>query len=133
MSQTNPSRTVAAELTQGLTRDDLEALRKRAGLESLPDGSLSRALAEHGFSVEDMVTLLMAALVEKSNEAKAKDDELHSLRELCHSQEKAIDQIYDQTVRLKSLLTAICPGEADTGDVMAQLRALAESPTHRHI
>lgn len=130
MSEPHPSRTVAAELTRNLTRDDLEALRQRAGLESLPEGSLADALVEHGFSVEDMVTLLMAALVEKSNEVRNQAREIERLDRLCREQVKAIDQFADQASRLKSVLTRLGPSRKSE-TVMDTLRALVESPTRR--
>lgn len=130
MSDSHPSRTVAAELTRNLTRDDLEALRRRAGLESLPEGSLSDALVEHGFSVEDMVTLLMAALVEKSNEVRDQAREIDRLNRLCREQVRAIDQIADQTSRLKSVLKRF-GSDARSESAMDNLRSLVESPTRR--
>lgn len=130
MAAQNPSRTVAAELTRGLTRSDLDVLRRKAKLDPLPDGSLIEALAEHGFSVEDLVTLLMAALVEKSEEATRHSREADRLKGLCREQMKAIDQIADQTARLKSVLAALDP-DHQAGAAMDRLKALVDSPVRR--
>jgi hypothetical protein len=130
MSEHNPSRAVAAELTEGLTRADLDALRRRAGLEPLPEGSLAVALADHGFSVEDLVTLLMAALVEKTDEAGRQAREIDRLNGLCREQMRAMDQIADQAARLKSVLAAIDP-DPSAGGAMERLKALADSPARR--
>jgi hypothetical protein len=130
MAEQNPSKTVAAELTRGLTRDDLDVLRRRAGLRSLPAGSLSSAVAEHGFSVEDLVTLLMAALVEKSDEAARHAREVERLKGLCREQMKAMDQIADQTTRLKSVLAALDPNQP-AGAAMEHLKALAGNPLRK--
>jgi hypothetical protein len=130
MAEEDPSRTVAAELTRGLTRDDLDVLRRRAGLAPLPAGSLSSAVAEHGFSVEDLVTLLMAALVEKSDEAGRQAREIERLKGLCRDQMKAIDLIADQTARLKSVLAALDPNHP-AGAAMDHLKALAVNPSRR--
>jgi uncharacterized coiled-coil protein SlyX len=127
MEPQNPSVTVAAELTRGLTRDDLEALRQKAGLERLPEGSLADALSERGFSVEDLVTLLMAALVEKNLDVQTQAREIDRLNGLCREQRKAIDQIADQAGRLKSVLVSLDPDRA-RGGAMEHLKALAEKP-----
>jgi hypothetical protein len=130
MADPNPSRTVAAELTRGLTRDDLDALRRKAGLEPLPEGSLSDALLEHGFSVEDLVTLLMAALIEKNNDALEKAREIERLSGLVRDQTKAIDLIADQTARLKTVLLALDPKHRSMS-AMERLKALVDSPDRR--
>ena len=70
MEHRNSARHIVAELTRGITKSDVDAVRRKAGLDPLQDGSLGPALAEFGLSIEDLMTLLMAALVEKSAEAK---------------------------------------------------------------
>ncbi|MFW5655703.1 MAG: hypothetical protein ACOCTP_02450 [Roseicyclus sp.] len=130
MTDRNPSRIVVAELTRGLSHGDLDVLRRNAGLEHLPEGSLSAALAEHGFTVEDLVTLLMATLVEKSDQTARQAREIHRLNGLCRDQLKAMDRIADQTVRLRRVLAALDP-QRPTARAMDQLKALVESPTRR--
>lgn len=111
MSRFTEIKTLLSSFFRQITPEKMEEARAITGIQHLPRGTLSHLLVDQSFSVEDLVTLLLADAAVRQGELESKSERLASLEALCSHQQKAIDDIANQSFKLRSIVAKLAPDQ----------------------
>lgn len=109
MNKSDEIKKLLASFFKQVSAEQLEQARAVTGLGYLPRGSLQHLFDDQRFSLEDLVTLLLADSMVRQEELKIKSERIAELEALCSQQHRAIDQIANQSIRLRALIAKIDP------------------------
>lgn len=112
MDKSDEIKRLIASFAEQATPERWEEIRAITGIGRLPEGTLQDLLKDHGFSVDDIVAMLLSGWILQSEELRRSEKRVEELEGLCAHQKLAIDSIVDQTARLRSLVTSILPNRA---------------------
>lgn len=124
MSTPADPQALLAALSDQLTEESVAEARKRCGIAHMQRGVLTELIKDQPFSVEDIVTVLMSGWVLQSEEIRR----LSELEDVCEQQRRAIDEIANQSLRLRALLGVIVPDEETVSpfDILKNVAARVE-------
>ncbi|MEO9650171.1 MAG: hypothetical protein ABJ360_03645 [Roseobacter sp.] len=94
-----------------VTPEQMDQARAKTGIGYIPRGTLNQLLDDQSYSIEDLVILLLADTVTRQKELENKSERLAQLETLCSRQQKAIDDIANQSFKLRSLVAKISPDQ----------------------
>lgn len=109
MKKSEEIRSLLSSFFRQVSEDQLEQARAVTGIGYMPRGTLSHIVDDQRYSLEDLVTLLLADSLIRQELIQEKDERIAELENLCAQQQRAIDAIADQGLKLRSLLTRIDP------------------------
>ena len=113
-----------------ISLDQIEQARAITGVGCLPRGTLSHLLDDQSYSLEDLVTLLLADTLVRQEDLKQKSERLAELETLCSYQQRAIDDIADQSLKLRALIANLDPDQAPLSSFDV-LQSIAQKVEHR--
>lgn len=102
-------KTLLASLSAQLTPELLAEARGKGKIDYLPPGILTELTKGQPFTVEDIVTLVLAGWISQKEEIQDKEARISTLEYLCNHQQNSIDSIVNQTVLLRNLLGPVLP------------------------
>lgn len=111
---TRKSKHIRALLTtffDQVTEEQMQAARAKTGIGHLPRGVLNHLLDDQRYSVEDLVTLLIADAMVRQDTLREKSERLAALETHCADQQRAIDDIADQSLKLRALMSRLFPDQ----------------------
>lgn len=109
MSEINNAKELIAAFLTELTEERLAEARRHSGIGYLPPGALAELVKDQPFSAEDIVTILHCGMVLQRKDNQINAARVTELEDICSRQQKSIDDIADQAMRLRSLFGSVLP------------------------
>lgn len=111
MSKPTDAQALLAALSDQLTTENIAEARRLGGIAHFERGALTDLIKDQAFCVEDIVTLLMSGWVVQADEIKRLNGRVAELENIRDQQCRAIDDIANQSLRLRSLLGSLLPDQ----------------------
>ncbi|MFK7764563.1 MAG: hypothetical protein AB8B62_14985 [Roseobacter sp.] len=111
MSKFTEIKSLLSSFFKQITPKKMEEARAITGIGHLPRGTLNQLLDDQPYSIEDLVTLLLADAVVRQGDLESKSERLASLETLWAHQQKAIDDIANQSFKLRSIVAKLAPDQ----------------------
>jgi hypothetical protein len=109
MKNTEEIQALLSSFFDQVTPEKVEQARQVTGIAQLPRGTLAQLLASQSYGAEDLVTLLLADAMVRQEALSNETARADQLEHLCRQQRQAIDNIADQSLKLRRLIAPLLP------------------------
>jgi len=113
MNKSQEIKALLSSFFQQLSAEQMEQARAITGIGYLPRGTLHHLLDDQKYSLDDLVTFLLAESVHRQEELRLKSERIAELETFCAQQQRAIDDIANQSLKLRALIDRINPDSSD--------------------